>query len=40
MVLDDGLVIEEGTHEDLIAHQGVYQELYEKQMQKDEVEKD
>ncbi len=38
MVLDDGLVIEEGTHEELIARQGTYQELYEKQMHKDEVE--
>ena len=40
MVLNDGLVIEEGTHEELISHQGVYQELYEKQMQKNEVEED
>jgi ATP-binding cassette subfamily B multidrug efflux pump len=38
MVLDDGVVIEEGTHEQLIAHNGVYHELYDKQMQTDEVE--
>jgi ATP-binding cassette subfamily B protein len=37
MVLDDGVVIEEGTHEELLAKQGAYRELYEKQTQTEEV---
>jgi ATP-binding cassette, subfamily B, multidrug efflux pump len=39
MVLDDGVLVEEGTHEDLLSRQGAYRELYDKQMQTDEVEK-
>jgi len=39
IVLDEGTIVEEGTHESLIAHNGTYQELYEKQMQGDETEK-
>jgi len=39
IVLDEGMIVEEGTHESLIEHNGTYQELYEKQMQGDEVEK-
>ncbi len=38
IVLDDGLIIEEGTHESLMSSGGVYRELYEKQMQSAEVE--
>lgn len=38
IVLHDGNMVEEGTHESLLAHNGVYKELYEKQMQVEEVE--
>lgn len=38
IVLDDGAIIEEGTHESLIARRGVYFDLYEKQMTMDEAE--
>lgn len=38
IVLDDGRVIEQGTHESLISQNGFYKELFEKQMQADEVE--
>ena len=38
IVLHDGAIIEEGTHETLLTQKGAYQELYEKQMQVDEVE--
>jgi len=37
IVLDDGAIVEHGTHESLLAHDGVYKELFEKQMQMDEV---
>ncbi len=37
IVLNDGVLVEEGTHESLLASKGVYYELYEKQMQTDEV---
>jgi len=37
IVLRDGLIAEEGTHETLLALGGVYSQLYEKQMQTDEV---
>jgi ATP-binding cassette, subfamily B, multidrug efflux pump len=36
IVLHDGQVVEEGTHESLLASDGVYKELYEKQMQVEE----
>ncbi|MFT4736230.1 MAG: ATP-binding cassette subfamily B multidrug efflux pump [Paraglaciecola sp.] len=36
IVLDDGRMVEQGTHETLMATKGVYSELYEKQLQKDE----
>ncbi len=38
MVLNDGNVVEEGTHDELISSQGVYYSLYESQMNKSEVE--
>jgi ATP-binding cassette subfamily B protein len=37
LVLDDGRIVEQGTHEELIDHNGVYRELYEKQLQTEEV---
>lgn len=37
IVLHDGQVVEEGTHESLLSREGVYKELYEKQMQVEEV---
>jgi ATP-binding cassette subfamily B multidrug efflux pump len=37
IVLDDGLIVEEGTHEQLLTKNGVYADLYEKQIQADEV---
>ncbi|MBL7861173.1 MAG: ABC transporter ATP-binding protein [Cyclobacteriaceae bacterium] len=37
IVLHDGQIIEEGTHEMLLANSGAYRELFEKQMQLDEV---
>jgi ATP-binding cassette subfamily B multidrug efflux pump len=37
IVLHDGSIVEEGTHEELLNKEGVYKELYEKQMQLDEV---
>ncbi len=36
IVLHEGKKVEEGTHESLLAEGGVYQELYDKQMQADE----
>jgi len=36
VVLDDGVIIEEGTHEQLLLQQGAYASLYEKQMAVDE----
>ncbi len=38
MVLNDGVLSEQGTHEELLERNGVYRELYEKQMMTDEVE--
>jgi len=40
IVLGDGEIIEEGTHESLMAQRGVYFDLYEKQTQTDAVEAD
>lgn len=37
LVLDDGRIIEEGSHEELLALQGSYFELYEKQLLEEEV---
>jgi ATP-binding cassette, subfamily B, multidrug efflux pump len=38
IVLEDGRVAEQGTHEALLEKKGLYYELYEKQMSADEVE--
>lgn len=40
IVLADGCVVEEGTHDSLLAKEGVYKDLFEKQGQLDEIEKD
>ena len=37
IVLDDGIMVEQGTHEDLMNLAGTYKELYEKQLLSDEV---
>nr|WP_262918774.1 ABC transporter ATP-binding protein [Tunicatimonas sp. TK19036] len=40
IVLDDGVIVEQGTNESLLAKNGVYKELYDKQLQTDEVEEE
>ncbi len=37
IVLDDGKVIEQGSHEELLASNGAYRELYDKQLQAEEM---
>ncbi|GGC00623.1 ABC transporter ATP-binding protein [Dyadobacter sediminis] len=37
VVLDDGKIVEQGTHAELMAHNGAYKELYEKQLLAEEV---
>jgi len=37
IVLDDGQLVESGTHDELIAHEGVYKLLYDKQIQGEEL---
>jgi ATP-binding cassette subfamily B protein len=37
LVIDDGEIIEKGSHDILIAQNGVYKELYDKQLQMDEM---
>jgi ATP-binding cassette, subfamily B, multidrug efflux pump len=36
LVLVDGKIVEQGTHEQLLEHEGIYKELYDKQGQLDE----
>ena len=40
IVLDDGIIVEQGTNESLLAKNGVYKELYDKQLQTDEIEEE
>ena len=37
IVLNDGEIIEQGTNESLLAQNGVYKELYDKQLNQEEV---
>jgi ATP-binding cassette subfamily B protein len=37
IMLDEGEIVEQGTHSDLISRNGAYRELYEKQLQTEEV---
>lgn len=37
VVLDDGTIVEQGTHDELISKQGIYQQLHEKQLAGEEV---
>jgi len=37
LVLDDGEIVERGTHDQLVARNGVYAELYRKQLLEEEL---
>ena len=37
VVLDDGRIVERGTHETLLAHDGYYADLYRRQTLEDEI---
>ncbi|MDB5012842.1 MAG: transporter, partial [Daejeonella sp.] len=37
LVLDEGQIVEQGTHSDLLKQKGAYFELYEKQLLEEEV---
>jgi ATP-binding cassette subfamily B protein len=37
IVLDKGRIVEQGSHEELLAQKGIYREMYEKQLQTEEV---
>ena len=37
LVLDDGTIVERGTHDQLVARNGVYAELYRKQLLEEEL---
>ena len=38
VVLDDGEIVERGTHEELLEHNGIYASIYEKQLLQEELE--
>ena len=38
VVLDKGTIAERGTHAELVAHGGIYADLYEKQLLEEELE--
>ena len=38
LVLEEGMVTQRGTHEELVAHPGLYQELYHKQLLEEQIE--
>ncbi len=40
VVLSDGVIAESGSHDELLSREGIYRDLYEKQMQMDEAEKE
>ena len=40
LVLDDGVIVEQGTNENLLAKGGVYKELYDKQLQEEVVDEE
>ena len=40
LVLDDGVIVEQGTNEGLLAKGGVYKELYDKQLQEEVVDEE
>ncbi|MBO9638675.1 MAG: ATP-binding cassette domain-containing protein, partial [Siphonobacter aquaeclarae] len=37
VLLDDGQIVEQGTHEELMTRNGLYKELYDKQLQSEEI---
>ncbi|MNI77870.1 Multidrug resistance-like ATP-binding protein MdlB [compost metagenome] len=37
LVLEDGRIVAEGTHEELIHHSAVYQDIYKSQLKKEEI---
>lgn len=39
MVLDEGAIAEQGTHKELLEHEGIYAGLYQKQLLEEELER-